>query len=86
MEEEPLGSECRCPFTASGPGAVRRRTLARTVAVWRRRPPTKVAELTETIAEMGKVLDRRLTAVAEQLDDISAQQTQIPGQFDNLTG
>ena len=45
-----------------------------------------MAELTETIAEMAKVMDRRLTAVAEQLDGISAQQTQMQVQFDNLTG
>ena len=38
-----------------------------------------MAELTETIAEMAKVMDRRLTAVAEQLDGISAQQTQMAG-------
>ena len=44
-----------------------------------------MAELTETIAEMARVLDSRLTAVAEQWDGISAQQTQMQGQFDNLT-
>jgi hypothetical protein len=48
--------------------------------------PEKVAQLVDTVADMARVFDQRLTAVEGRLDTMYGRLDRMQGQLNNLTG